>query len=75
MDNLVTQMIDSSSEALMDKVTNLVTMSPEHLAERLSKVVSCIDVSRIARTVGDTGSAESALDQARNIALELMGLK
>ena len=44
------------------------------LAVDITKAVSLIDTSRTARSVGDEGSAESALDQARRLLLALVGI-
>lgn len=52
-----------------------VVTDPEVLVDKLSRIVSCIDISNVARTVGDLGSAGNALNQARGLAIELLGLQ
>lgn len=43
------------------------------ITDKATKAVSHLDSSRAARLAGDIGSAESALDAARVILLELAG--
>lgn len=77
MDDLVQQMLDTSSAATKEKaeMEQRVVTDPAVLVDKLSRIVSCIDVSNVARAVGDIGSAGSALNQARGLAIELLGLQ
>jgi hypothetical protein len=43
------------------------------ITDKATKAISHLDSSRAARLAGDIGSAESALDAARAILLELAG--
>lgn len=52
----------------------VVEIGPRESVDRIAKSISHIDVSRIARAHGDIGSAESALDCAREILAQVLGI-
>ncbi len=66
--------VEACANATKERTTDPIT-DPEILVDKLTKIVSHLDSTRLARLVGDHGSAESAIDCAKNLALELLGLK
>ena len=50
-------------------------IGPHAAVDKITKAISHIDVSRIARKHGDLGSAENALSCARSLLIEVLGIK
>jgi len=60
--------------ALATKAARLDELDPIVLAERLSKAVSLIDISKTARAVTGNAAGDAYLDQARELLLKLLGV-
>ncbi len=53
----------------------IINVGAEVTVNKISRAISHIDSSRIARNAGDIGSAESALSNARALLIEILGIK
>lgn len=73
MDPLLSQLSSTAAEAVKERVTDPVT-DPEVLIDKLSKIITHLDSSNLARKFGDSGSADAAIQCAKRLALELLGL-
>lgn len=51
------------------------TLGPRMAVDMIARAISHLDVSRTARQHGDLGSAEAALDAARKLLVEVLGIQ
>lgn len=66
---------DEASIEFEKRVNHIITIGSNVVVNKITRAISHIDTSRTARKVGDIGSAESALSNARVLLIEILGIR